>query len=119
MKSGIERVEEQLRLLSRGYAERLPDRVKHIEAVWGRALAGGWEEPERAALNRTVHELKGSGGTLGFPMITNAARVLELSLITIGAEDHGPTLGQRQEVGAQIGALRKVAEQARRNVVSL
>jgi HPt (histidine-containing phosphotransfer) domain-containing protein len=58
----------------------LEDYVKQLCAHAGSADTADARTAQHAALARIAHKLTGTGGTYGFPAITEAARALEHAL---------------------------------------
>lgn len=86
------------------YQRALPEKMAHIRALWN-AVAGGDETAPQAELERLVHTLAGTAGTLGFHEVGAAARALELLLEQ--ASESGPSfpLAGSQEIVLAIAAL--------------
>ncbi|MDI1272907.1 Hpt domain-containing protein [Polaromonas sp.] len=61
------------------YRRALPEKIAHIRSLWN-AVASGDETAPRAELERLVHTLAGTAGTLGFHAVGAAAKALELLL---------------------------------------
>lgn len=55
------------------YVQRMPERIN--------AILSAYERKEREQLIRIVHQIKGSGGGYGFPLLTTAADKLERRLL--------------------------------------
>jgi len=69
--------------LKQGYLASLPGRIADIERYTLALEKGADFAEDYSALYRAVHSLKGSGGTYGFPIITNICHQLEDWLVTI------------------------------------
>jgi HPt (histidine-containing phosphotransfer) domain-containing protein len=79
------------------YRKALPARIAALEAGRGPMAAGAaeaWTEVRRLA-----HSLRGSGGTYGFPEVTEAARLLE----------DAPESDRPRQLEQLLEVLRKVA----------
>ena len=55
------------------FRQRLPEEIA--------ALNGEWQTGDKSALQARLHRLKGSGGTLGFPQISQLAAAAEAALL--------------------------------------
>ena len=89
------------------YARALPEKMTQVHALW-RAVTSGGEAPPLTELERLVHTLAGTAGTLGFHEVGRAAKALELLLQQVGpAGPAGPALApaQRSAIGLTIAAL--------------
>lgn len=86
------------------YARALPEKMAQVHALW-RAVTSGGEAPPLTELERLVHTLAGTAGTLGFHEVGRAAKALELLLQQVGPA--GPALApaQRSAIGLTIAAL--------------
>jgi HPt (histidine-containing phosphotransfer) domain-containing protein len=87
------------------FVDRLEQRIAE--------LAGALERADLPALQAHAHSLAGSGGTVGFPTITDTARALEVCLRTGGeATEAAPLLaalvvqGRRAIAGAPKAGVR-------------
>lgn len=80
------------------YREQLWARIDALEAAAAALSEGGMGEA-RGTIRRIAHSLRGSGGTYGFPRITEAAAGVE--------ESADPELAERLE--ELVGILREVA----------
>jgi len=69
-------VEAQFAALTRDYAQRLPGRVRGLEAE-AAALAEAWDRARADELQRQCHNLAGSGACYGFPQVSTAAQAAE------------------------------------------
>lgn len=72
--------QEMLRLLREGYIARLPEKFNQIELSWQILQQSGWETEPARKMHGMVHKLAGSGASYGFPVISQAARSLEIYL---------------------------------------
>jgi diguanylate cyclase (GGDEF)-like protein len=91
-----------LQSLSRAYAARLPDQMAQLEQAWGTARRS-WSAEDCLALKRLAHNLSGTGATLGFPRLSEAAGALDCYLATL---DLGmPVEQQRSVVERLVGTV--------------
>jgi HPt (histidine-containing phosphotransfer) domain-containing protein len=65
--------------LVKEYVGKMPQRMDQ--------LSDAFEKNERDQLIRLAHQLKGSGGGYGFPVLTDTAGKLEQSLLQISDDD--------------------------------
>jgi len=70
------------------FIKRLPDILQEIQKVYG---SEQWTD-----MQRQIHDLKGLGGGMGYPALTNVARDIELQL-KVGDYYHMPDLMQQLE----------------------
>lgn len=81
---------ERLATLRRQFGEALPARIAALRARW-EALCAAWDPATAAELHRQAHSLAGTAGTMGYPEVGHAARMLERLLkLQLGAEVLGP-----------------------------
>lgn len=62
------------------FATALPGRLEEIATACQTLLSGNASAEVREILHRSVHSLTGSAKTFGFPLLSDAARALELEL---------------------------------------
>ena len=90
------------------YRRTLPEKAAQVGALWQAAGAGGAGSPPLADLERLVHSLAGTAGTLGFREVGQAAKSLEM-LLAGAAEANGPggllTVAQRSDIALAIAVL--------------
>lgn len=90
------------------YQRTLPEKAAKVQALWKAAEADGAGVPPLADLERLVHSLAGTAGTLGFRELGQAAKLLELLLAGV-AEANGPTATlnavQRSDIARAVAAL--------------
>lgn len=86
------------------YRRALPEKMAHVRALWN-ALASGDEAALQAELERLVHTLAGTAGTLGFHEVGAAARALELLLRQATPAGQLPLPSQRAEIALAVDAL--------------
>jgi diguanylate cyclase (GGDEF)-like protein len=93
--------------LSETFATSLPDKLSVVAATWEQ-LQQSWEAEALAQLYRLVHNLHGTGATLGFDDLSVAARGLEHAL---GALDRAvsPNAQQRDYIERLILGLRQAS----------
>lgn len=88
------------------YRRRLPEKMAQIHALWQAAATGGdAAAPALADLERLVHTLAGTAGTLGFREAGLAARALELLLEQAGESGPSFPLAGSQDIVLAIAAL--------------
>lgn len=86
------------------YQRALPKKMAHIRALWN-AVAGGDETAPQAELERLVHSLAGTAGTLGFHQVSAAAKALELLLEQAAQAGQVPLSPQRTDIALAVAAL--------------
>ncbi len=84
--------------LQQHYREALPARIDALETARRSHIDGDAEAAE--SIKRVAHTLKGSGGTYGFPEITDAAEA-------VGLADSGALV---EKVDILLDVLREVNE---------
>ncbi|WP_341917367.1 Hpt domain-containing protein [Polaromonas sp. YR568] len=86
------------------YRRALPEKMAHIRALWT-AVAGDDDMALLTDLERLVHTLAGTAGTLGFREVGAAARALELLLEQAAPAGQVPLPPQRAEIALAVDAL--------------
>lgn len=66
--------------LQRTYLAQLPAKVEEIHTLLHTVLAQPWDAEQGDKLHRMVHSIAGSGGTMGFQPVSDAARAMEVEL---------------------------------------
>ena len=77
---------EKIRLLSKKYAQQLPDKISQIETVFNNLCNENQPDKNLKELLRMVHTLSGSASSFGFSALGSSARILENLLKGIIAE---------------------------------
>lgn len=85
------------------YGRSLPGKVGQIEAIWRLAVANSGVA-SLAELERLVHTLAGTAGTLGFVATGHAAKALELLLQRVVQSGAG-VAGLHSDIERAIGSL--------------
>jgi chemotaxis protein histidine kinase CheA len=98
-------LEAAMRALRVEYLYEAPERVGELSAALGRLRAGDGKALEE--LERYFHRLAGSGGSYGFPDITDRCRTAEHTVIRLTREAR--TL-QREDFAALESHVLSVAE---------
>ncbi len=81
-------IQDKLALLKKSYLNQLPEKLVEIERA-----AVGAEYPDRASIETVkglAHKLVGSGATFGYPVISDAARIIENKCSAILQEQDSP-----------------------------
>jgi len=105
-------LEEQLRILSDGYARKLPEKLAQIGALWGTVrddAPSSWPLDALSNLHRMVHSLAGSGTTFGFAEVSKYARRAEFVLKPLALAGMAPGASQKRDLEAALHALEVVA----------
>lgn len=106
---------EQFAQLQRSYLAQLPGKLEALHALMQTLLATGWTAEQGENLHRMVHSLAGSGGSMGFQPVSDAARALESDIKRIM---HGE--GTLETLAASLHAgLAQLAETVRNAGVPL
>jgi len=77
-----------MRTLQGEYLGEAPERVRELSAALGRLRAGNSDAFDD--LRRHFHRLAGSGGSYGFPSITERSRLAEHAVIGLAAAGRPP-----------------------------
>ena len=101
-----------MRALRAEYLYEAPERVRELSAALGRLRAG-----DIAALHdleRRFHQLAGSGGSYGFPAITERSRRAEHAVIQLIGEARSPQRGDYAILEAHVLDVAEVFRAAQR-----
>ncbi len=90
----------QFETLHQSYIAELPRKLLHAREIWDQISDDGWDDDAWHALHRIIHSLAGSGAIYGFPMISAAARALDIQLKAIVQEARAPGKSQKKELAA-------------------
>ncbi|MEO7908241.1 MAG: SpoIIE family protein phosphatase [Roseiflexaceae bacterium] len=92
----------------------LPNKISRAQEIWAQLSGDGWDDDGWQTLHRLVHGLAGSGTTYGFPMLSAAARALDIQLKAIVQEARPPGKRQKEELSALLDLV-ALAIQAAQN----
>jgi HPt (histidine-containing phosphotransfer) domain-containing protein len=81
---GHEPLEQAMQLLRAEYLADSPERVRELSAALGRLRTK--DLAALADLQRYFHRLAGSGGSYGFPLVTDRGRAAEQAVARLAAE---------------------------------
>ena len=95
--------------LRQAYLEKLPDRVRQIESLWGAACEGACSQAELNTLYQAAHQLNGSGDSFGFAAISEATQYLEEVIKNLLVCGVAPTAKDREKIPAALEDLKKLA----------
>ena len=98
------RVQARLDALSARYPEMAQPDYDRLAALWHELRSGGGTADENETFRRIIHDFKGQGGSVGYPLISDIAALLgEL----IRCADLASELA-RQAVDQHVAAIRAV-----------
>lgn len=90
------------------YISNLPAKIAEMQLIWNH-LNNDWRLDTLQKMQNLAHNLAGSGGTFGFPNISNKAKSLELSLNSLHRYgDLEPEDIHKQEIKELLIALQEV-----------
>lgn len=97
--------------LKRSYMEEVPLKISRMKDAFS-SLRDHWDRETLALFHRMAHNLAGSGGTFGLPMISEDARRLE-TLLKAALETAAPlNIGQLEETASVFAELVKSTERS-------
>jgi diguanylate cyclase (GGDEF)-like protein len=102
---------ESLVQIADAFAAALPGRVAEIGQMVD--ALGSASVETRQVLHRSVHSLAGSAKTFGFPLVSDAARALELGVEPLAGEDARAVEPRLPEIRRLLQALLHSAQQPR------
>lgn len=80
MSNPKEEFEKKLRESQAKYISGLPGKISEITLIWNQLNKHEWRKEVMLKMQNLAHNLAGSGGTFGFPKLSNQARRLEEAL---------------------------------------
>jgi sigma-B regulation protein RsbU (phosphoserine phosphatase) len=90
----------QFEILHQSYIAELPRKILRAREIWDHISDEGWDGDAWLDLHRLIHSLAGSGAIYGFPMISAAARALDIKLKAIVQDARAPGKSQIKELAA-------------------
>ncbi|MEP7187828.1 MAG: response regulator, partial [Roseiflexaceae bacterium] len=103
----------QFETLHQSYVAELPSKIARAREIWAQLADDGWDDDAWQALHRLIHGLAGSGAIYGFPMISAAARVLDIQLKVIVKDARAPSQRQKDELAALLDLVALAAHAAK------
>ncbi len=108
----MERLAGKLAALRENFVNQLPERLQTLEKTW-LDFQQQDQNPEALKEIRTMaHRLAGSGGTFGFPALSDRSRELEQFIQGFLLNETVPSVEETEEIEARVSALRRVSEEA-------
>lgn len=95
---------QKLHELRQAYAQRLPEKIAHIQGLW-HALEQTWDDNTIRIMHCEVHGIAGSGATYGFERVGVRARRLEQLLQFLIEHAAIPTHEERAQIGKLLDAV--------------
>lgn len=107
--AALARAEQTLEAMSGSFEKWLDEDIAKLQSARLRAAHEGWPDASLDTLWRTAHDLKGMGGTYGYPIITQLAG----SLCRLIETDAGKAAARANPelIGAHVDALRAAARE--------
>jgi serine phosphatase RsbU (regulator of sigma subunit)/HPt (histidine-containing phosphotransfer) domain-containing protein len=90
----------QFETLHQSYIAELPRKILRAREIWDQISDDVWDDAAWHDLHRLIHSLAGSGAIYGFPMISAAARALDIQLKAIVQDARAPGQSQKKELTA-------------------
>jgi serine phosphatase RsbU (regulator of sigma subunit) len=109
----------QFETLHQSYVADLPGKILRAREIWDQISDDGWDNDAWQNLHRLIHSLAGSGAIYGFPMISAAARALDISLKAIVQEARAPGKSQKKELAALLDLVALAAHAAQNSPTPL
>ncbi len=105
-----DRFADQVEELRRRYAAALPEKTSEVRQHWGKFSSASGDEDAGREMVALLHRLAGSGGTFGFPEISQYSRILEALVADLVAAGARPEIAQREQVEELLGDLERAAQ---------
>jgi serine phosphatase RsbU (regulator of sigma subunit)/HPt (histidine-containing phosphotransfer) domain-containing protein len=109
----------QFETLHKSYVAELPHKILHAYEIWNQISDDGWDDDAWQNLHRLIHSLAGSGAIYGFPMISAAARALDIQLKAIVQDARAPGISQKKELAALLDLVALAVHAAQNSRASL
>jgi len=91
------------------YLHNLPDKIAEIKLTWEHLNKVEWRLGLLLKMQNLCHNLAGSGGTFGFPQLSEQAKNLELALNTVKyPDDETPEIFKLQKIDDLLMGLQEV-----------
>jgi HPt (histidine-containing phosphotransfer) domain-containing protein len=103
-------IRAQFKSLHQSYIAELPQKIARAREIWDQLPDDTWDDDAWIALHRLIHGLAGSGAIYGFPMISAAARALDIQLKAIVQEARTPGKKQQEELAALLDLVALAAQ---------
>ena len=112
MKSSANKeVLEKIAQARKNWADQLPEKIKEIEQTWSR-LIKAWDDSLLDVLLRQLHTLAGSGGTFGFPEVSDDSRTAHKLLQKHSAAGGQLSATQKKEIDKKLQLLYQTTGEA-------
>jgi HPt (histidine-containing phosphotransfer) domain-containing protein len=89
--------------------DALPEKVSDLQSLWDRLQSSNDQEVLKT-LSRSAHNLAGSAGTFGFPVLSEKARGLEKILVQLQA-DYELGGSSKERITHLLNAINQLARQ--------
>jgi diguanylate cyclase (GGDEF)-like protein len=101
---------DQMKLLQKAYASELQGKNRQIKEIYDKLQNGKGDNESLIDLHRIIHNIAGSGATLGFSSLSKTARTLDTYLQPITRSGSLPTAEQLTYIGESIQVLARTFE---------
>jgi serine phosphatase RsbU (regulator of sigma subunit) len=102
----------QFETLHQGYIAELPNKILRARELWDQLPEDHWDATGWHDFHRLIHSLAGSGAIYGFPMISAAARALDVQLKAVIQVALAPDPPQRKQLAALLDLVGLAAREA-------
>jgi len=102
----------QFETLHQNYIAELPRKILRAREIWEQLSDEDWDGDAWNNLHHLIHSLAGSGAIYGFPMISAAARALDVQLKAIIHDARAPSISQQKELAALLDLVALAAQVA-------
>jgi serine phosphatase RsbU (regulator of sigma subunit)/HPt (histidine-containing phosphotransfer) domain-containing protein len=102
----------QFATLHQDYIAELPSKILRARELWEQLPEDRWDAAGWHDFHRLIHSLAGSGAIYGFPMISAAARALDIQLKATVQESRSPDPSQRKQLAALLDLVGLAAREA-------
>jgi HPt (histidine-containing phosphotransfer) domain-containing protein len=112
MNESMEKVQEQIEAIQKDYIRDLPAAIASIEDIWNE-LQDNWRTGALKNLYNSIHRIAGSGGTFGFPELSEISLEIEKLLNPFLFEGSSPHADDLTRIDNYINKLKQVSAEYR------
>jgi chemotaxis protein histidine kinase CheA len=99
--------DDTIKILKDMFKQKLPDKMAKINSEW-QAIEKKWDDKEQLALLfKSIHMLRGSAGSYGFPEISESIKELEIYLNELMKQNNSMSTDQKTKIEMMLQKLQE------------